>query len=159
MKYCKNCGKEIIPGGDICLGCGKPIDNKKINNQSGKSKNVAGLLAIFLGTIGANNFYLGQTKRAIAKILLTVVMFILVITSVVVYAVEYEEYQVEINNQSCNYYYTYNDCNYIEEPSNVNIYYVLGTMLSFGLSAWSITEGILIFSGKINKDSKGNLLV
>ncbi len=38
-----------------------------------KSKMVAGLLGIFLGSIGIHNFYLGYTKRAIIQIVVTLV--------------------------------------------------------------------------------------
>ena len=37
-----------------------------------KSKLVAGLLGIFLGAYGIHNFYLGNTKRALIQLLLTV---------------------------------------------------------------------------------------
>lgn len=38
-----------------------------------KSKLVAGLLGIFLGSLGIHNFYLGFTKRAIIQIVVSVV--------------------------------------------------------------------------------------
>lgn len=38
-----------------------------------KSKMAAGLLGIFLGSIGIHNFYLGYTKRAIIQIVVTFV--------------------------------------------------------------------------------------
>ena len=38
---------------------------------SQKSKIVAGLLGIFLGSLGIHNFYLGKTTRAIVQIVLT----------------------------------------------------------------------------------------
>ena len=37
-----------------------------------KSKLVAGLLGIFLGAYGIHNFYLGNTKRALIQLLMTV---------------------------------------------------------------------------------------
>ncbi len=37
-----------------------------------KSKMAAGLLGIFLGTLGVHNFYLGNTGRAIAQLLISV---------------------------------------------------------------------------------------
>ena len=36
-----------------------------------KSRTVAGLLAIFLGTLGVHNFYLGNTTKAIVQLLVT----------------------------------------------------------------------------------------
>ena len=38
-----------------------------------KSKIVAGLLGIFIGSLGIHNFYLGFTKRAIIQIVVTLV--------------------------------------------------------------------------------------
>ena len=42
---------------------------------STKSKVAAGLLAVFLGTLGIHNFYLGYTGKAIAQLLITVLSF------------------------------------------------------------------------------------
>ena len=40
--------------------------------QSDKSKLAAGLLGLFLGGYGVHNFYLGNTKRAVIQLLLTI---------------------------------------------------------------------------------------
>ena len=45
--------------------------------QSYKSKLAAGLLGIFLGGLGVHNFYLGNTGKAVAQLLLTLVGWIL----------------------------------------------------------------------------------
>lgn len=37
-----------------------------------KSKLVAGLLGIFIGSLGIHNFYLGYTKRAIIQIVVSI---------------------------------------------------------------------------------------
>lgn len=42
---------------------------------STKSKLAAGLLGIFLGALGVHNFYLGQTGKAIAQLLITLLSF------------------------------------------------------------------------------------
>ena len=44
-----------------------------------KSKLPAGLLGIFLGCFGVHNFYLGNTGKAVAQLLLTVIGWILII--------------------------------------------------------------------------------
>ncbi|MBT1171687.1 NINE protein [Bifidobacterium sp. SO4] len=44
---------------------------------STKSKMAAGLLGIFLGSLGVHNFYLGYTGKAVAQLLLTLVGWIL----------------------------------------------------------------------------------
>lgn len=43
-----------------------------------KSKIAAGLLALFLGSLGVHNFYLGYNGRAVAQLLMTLVGWILV---------------------------------------------------------------------------------
>lgn len=43
------------------------------------SKIAAGLLGIFLGTLGVRNFYLGYTGKAVAQLLLTVIGWIIII--------------------------------------------------------------------------------
>ena len=77
-KYCTNCGKELKEGADICLNCGKMINDNRMNNVSNvpkdpnaKSKMAAGLLGIFLGSLGVHNFYLGYTGKAVAQLLIT----------------------------------------------------------------------------------------
>ena len=74
-KYCSNCGNTLNEGADICLKCGKII-NQKYNNvpkdPNAKSKVVAGILGILLGCFGVHNFYLGYTSRGIAQVLISV---------------------------------------------------------------------------------------
>lgn len=72
--YCKYCGKEIEKDQDVCLNCGKVLNNKSSNSKVAgeKSKIAAGLLGIFLGSFGIHNFYLGYTGKATAQLLITV---------------------------------------------------------------------------------------
>lgn len=49
------------------------------NAYAQKSKLAAGLLGIFLGCFGVHNFYLGNTGKAVAQLLLTVIGWILII--------------------------------------------------------------------------------
>lgn len=80
-KFCTNCGQELEENVSFCLNCGKEVnsskkevDNVKVNkNTNGpKSKIAAGLIAIFLGSFGVHNFYLGYTNKAVAQLLITV---------------------------------------------------------------------------------------
>ncbi len=73
--YCVNCGQNVMPGQAICTQCGFAIvgpNGVAPGMLSDKSKLVAGLLAIFLGSLGIHNFYLGQTKRALIQLLVSV---------------------------------------------------------------------------------------
>lgn len=75
--FCKKCGKELRAEQQVCLNCGTIVDEnyKKDNNQvteSSKSKIVAGILGILLGTFGVHNFYLGYNGKAVTQLLITV---------------------------------------------------------------------------------------
>ena len=83
-KFCTNCGSKLNEEQDVCLKCGIRI-NKTVETSTdpnSKSKIAAGLLAIFLGCFGIHNFYLGNTGKALAQLLITVLScFVLSIVS------------------------------------------------------------------------------
>ena len=82
-KYCPNCGTQVADNARNCSGCvvafiqpttptpgiAQPIPPAQ---PGAKSKICAGLLGIFLGSIGVHNFYLGYTGKAIAQLLISV---------------------------------------------------------------------------------------
>jgi len=68
--FCPNCGNTVQPGSVVCLTCGVSLLS---GTEGTKSKMVAGLLAIFLGSLGIHNFYLGYTTKAIIQLVLTIV--------------------------------------------------------------------------------------
>lgn len=72
-KYCPNCGKEIVPGAAVCTNCGFALAQSTPNAVAGgqKEKLIAGLLGIFLGSLGIHNFYLGFNKRALIQLLVS----------------------------------------------------------------------------------------
>lgn len=86
--FCKQCGKPIDDGEELCEDCKKVINNEatttpepevketissgnSTSNSNAKSKIAAGLLGIFLGAFGVHNFYLGYTGKAVAQLLIT----------------------------------------------------------------------------------------
>ena len=73
--YCHNCGKPLAPDATVCLNCG--VANKQAPAADAKSKLVAGLLGIFLGSFGVHNFYLGYTGKAVTQLVLTIVGILL----------------------------------------------------------------------------------
>lgn len=100
---CPKCGRENYDKTKECVWCGanlnnpfqtrqKPIkpevldedkyqstfnetppNSTKTSNPLAKQRIVAGLLAIFIGSFGIHNFYLGYTSRAITQIVLTTI--------------------------------------------------------------------------------------
>ena len=134
--FCKQCGKPIDDGQELCEECKvagtttaqadqtagqqtqaqaeqpqyqqQPQYNAAPNvSSSQKSKIAAGLLGIFLGSFGVHNFYLGYTGKAIAQLLISVL--------------------------SC-------------------------FTLSAVSAIWGLVEGILILTGSINTDADGKPL-
>jgi TM2 domain-containing membrane protein YozV/RNA polymerase subunit RPABC4/transcription elongation factor Spt4 len=63
VRYCSNCGKETVPGAEICTQCGVGLVR-----GSGKDLATATLLAMFLGVLGVDRFYLGYTLLGILKL-------------------------------------------------------------------------------------------
>ena len=86
-KFCTSCGAPVEEGQNNCTSCGAVIGGAQTQAQPNfqqpqyqqpvqggveqKSKLVAGLLQIFLGSFGVHNFYLGYTGKAIAQLLIT----------------------------------------------------------------------------------------
>ena len=134
--FCKQCGKPIDDGQDLCEDCKNnanvnsnanynananmnngtnPTVNVNVNagynnantNAPQKSKMAAGLLGIFLGGLGVHNFYLGYTGKAVAQLLISLL--------------------------SCGF-------------------------LAWGSAIWGLIEGILILTGSISVDANGNPL-
>lgn len=71
VNFCHNCGNQTTPGAAVCTSCGVALAQVIQGEQ--KSKMAAGLLGIFLGAWGVHNFYLGNTGRAVAQIIVTIV--------------------------------------------------------------------------------------
>lgn len=77
-KYCWNCGKQTAEEAVVCVGCGVQLGELAgPAAKTGKSKIAAGILGICLGVFGVHNFYLGYTGKAVAQLILGV----LVVTS------------------------------------------------------------------------------
>lgn len=83
--FCPNCGNATNPEAAVCVKCGVAL-KKGASGSSGnigeKSKMVAGLLAIFLGHLGLHEFYLGNKKKAIYKIIATAASALLLLAGI-----------------------------------------------------------------------------
>ncbi len=68
--FCANCGNTVAPDAEVCLNCGVAV--KKANKGYGNyDKIVIALVCFFLGGLGIHNFMLGETKKGIVKIVLS----------------------------------------------------------------------------------------
>ncbi len=77
MNYCSNCGTKLEAGALFCHNCGtktaftdSSYRTSSVHGQ--KSRFIAGILAILLGTLGIHSFYLGFNKKGITQLLLFV---------------------------------------------------------------------------------------
>lgn len=79
--YCPNCGLNNPDNALNCSACGAALGAQAPGAAppvtptaapvAQKSKLTAGLLAIFLGTLGIHNFYLGFTTKAIIQLVVS----------------------------------------------------------------------------------------
>lgn len=88
--FCSKCGKEIAGESRFCSACGSAISGAapaqmqsamqaQCQIQDGKSRISYILLGIFLGCLGIHNFYAGYTGRAVAQLLITLLVGWLII--------------------------------------------------------------------------------
>lgn len=69
--FCPNCGNPVHPGSSSCASCGTNLFS--VNSgyaTAGKSKIAAALFALLL-PFGIHSFYLGNTGKGIAQLLLS----------------------------------------------------------------------------------------
>ena len=92
MSNCNQCGAEVRPGTTKCAYCGaavagavppappampampapyQPAPAPMAAGVEQKSKIVAGVLGILLGSLGIHNFYLGHTGKGVAQLLIS----------------------------------------------------------------------------------------
>lgn len=70
--YCRQCGHEIAEGSVYCTNCAAPVNDTPIP-RVGKNRVVVGLIALFLGSLGIHNFYLGYTNKGLTQLLVSLV--------------------------------------------------------------------------------------
>ena len=74
--YCANCGNAVDPNAAVCLSCGVAIQKKAAKaaaggNLAGHDKVTMALVCFFLGGLGIHNFMMGETKKGVLKIVLS----------------------------------------------------------------------------------------
>lgn len=73
--YCANCGATVEPNAAVCLSCGVAIQQQAAagaqGDLAGKDKVTIALVCFFLGGLGIHNFMMGENKKGIVKIVLS----------------------------------------------------------------------------------------
>lgn len=75
MKYCEKCGKELLDGAVVCVGCGCPVESAAATVQSKQTASVeqpqkkAGSGSIVFGVIGILGAFLFALIGHIASII------------------------------------------------------------------------------------------
>lgn len=111
MKYCKNCHSYHGDNENVCPQCGAdllqvvqtppPLDRNNAFDAAGpegKSRGVCALLAILLGTLGVQYFYLGKVRGGVLTILLSLVtcslwQFVTIIQGILMFCMSNEEFE------------------------------------------------------------------
>ncbi|MBQ5327016.1 MAG: NINE protein [Oscillospiraceae bacterium] len=85
--YCTNCGIHLDDDAVFCTNCGHKVGTQQVHRENifdnigdsynrimarPKSKLIAGILAIVLGSRGIHDFYLGYTSKGVAHLLMYV---------------------------------------------------------------------------------------
>ena len=70
--YCANCGEPIDANAEFCLKCGVAVKKAAAKGDlGGKDKITVALVCFFLGGLGIHNFMMGENKKGIVKIVLS----------------------------------------------------------------------------------------
>ena len=72
VRYCTACGARRDPAVQLCMQCGRSLSDDCTRHRS---RIKAGLLAMFLGGLGAHSFYLGNFRKGCLQLLVTLATF------------------------------------------------------------------------------------
>lgn len=80
-KFCPNCGAETQAAQVVCIKCGVALQNATAaaSMDGSKSRVTAALLAIFLGGIGAHEFYLGHSTSGLIRLAIGIIGLVILI--------------------------------------------------------------------------------
>jgi len=68
--FCHNCGQAVTPNADVCMNCGVAL-KKAQGDLNGQDKIVIILICLFLGGLGIHNFMMGETKKGVFRIIMS----------------------------------------------------------------------------------------
>lgn len=94
MKYCRECGKEIVDNAVFCVHCGcatnakpspAPFSEGGFSFDTSANKWVALLLWFFLGCFGAHRFYVQDIRGGILYLLANTIGAVLLIPPLIAF--------------------------------------------------------------------------
>lgn len=68
--FCANCGRVVQPNAAVCMSCGFAVKQAG-SDLNGQDKIVMILICLFLGGLGIHNFMMGESKKGIFKIIMS----------------------------------------------------------------------------------------
>ncbi len=68
--FCANCGANLPANAAVCTACGVATESKS-NYLNGQDKIVMIIVCLFLGGLGIHNFMMGESKKGIFKIVMS----------------------------------------------------------------------------------------
>lgn len=158
MKYCTKCGTQLTDSDKFCTKCGAAQDvfvntnnNRRSDrevfddNTSDKSRTLASLLAFFLGGFGALDFYIGKKKKAITKLILTIMNIIFTIIVMVLMLQIYKE-QGSMSEQET-----------IQAAYSLIVPYIFIWIISIIVGIWNFIDFIITICG-CQKDGEGRVI-
>lgn len=140
-KYCPRCGEETNPEAVMCVRCGGGLvwHDPNAVPQGTKSAIAAGLLGIFLGSLGVHNFYLGFKKKAVAQLLLSIAGIFFTVLYGITLAGAIIGGDMLL-------------------PLLAVLFLLAGIACMMASSIWALVEGIMLLCGAKKTDGKGNPL-
>lgn len=88
VRYCSNCGNELIENSDVCLSCGKILNDNKVEASNSNPGKTLGIISLFVwivpiagwivGGIGLSKSSESTSKTMnIIGIILATIMFVI----------------------------------------------------------------------------------
>ena len=71
--FCANCGNPTNPNAEVCLNCGVSLKKAAgaAGDLNGQNKTTMIIVCFLIGALGIHNFMMGETKKGIVKIVLS----------------------------------------------------------------------------------------
>lgn len=103
----------------------RQLSKKGITASGGKSRIVAALLAIFLGSLGIHSFYMGMTKKGFLQLGLTILGIVLLAVGL---------------------------SGYVSGIDSFPILGVIGYLLVLGVGIWALVDFVRILTGSLEPE-------